>query len=512
MRRRRRRDLVRRRSSTRSTSSARSRSSRSASASRSSTRRSRPRPTASAGARSGSAAARARDGVLRARAVGQRAGRVRARVPRVARARRGGVPRVPARLRARRRDARRGAQKKGFTQRRPARDGPRQQPRQRLLPAAARCSRSPTRAATCAASRRGSSTTTTRCTAKYVNSPESELFKKGDLLYGLDTARQPIAKEDRAVVVEGNTDVIALRQAGLLPVVASMGTALTSAQLRELKRLTNRLFLCFDSDAAGQEATLRGMELAVASRASTCRSSRSRRAPIRPTTRRRSRRSSRGRSAIPCTACGCCTSARATRTRRSPRSATFLASLPGLAGAAGRAAARDRPARPAARDAGGARAGARERTLDRRRLGAAARRGHAARARALAGVAAHPELGSVLAELGPEHFDDPLHRRACAHLLGQEPADGELTPLLAELYALRRRGRASREQTAEQLLLRLRERKLQRELGRTPSDEPTRRPAAGSPKIADGHPRVRVARATIAAPIPGSSIGRASGC
>ena len=100
--------------------------------------------------------------------------------------------------------------------------------------------------------------------AKYVNSPEGELFRKGDLLYGLDTARQAIAREDRAVVVEGNTDVIALRQAGFAPVVASMGTALTEAQLRELARLTKRLFLCFDADAAGQDATLRGMELAVA--------------------------------------------------------------------------------------------------------------------------------------------------------------------------------------------------------------------------------------------------------
>jgi len=98
---------------------------------------------------------------------------------------------------------------------------------------------------------------------KYVNSPESELFKKGDLLYGLDNARQQIAKQDRAVIVEGNTDVLALRQAGFAPVVASMGTALTQNQLRELKRLTKRLFLCFDSDAAGQDATLRGMELAV---------------------------------------------------------------------------------------------------------------------------------------------------------------------------------------------------------------------------------------------------------
>ena len=72
--------------------------------------------------------------------------------------------------------------------------------------------------------------------AKYVNSPEGELFRKGDLLYGLDRARAPIAKQEFAVVVEGNTDVLALRQAGVEPVVASMGTALTDRQLKELAR------------------------------------------------------------------------------------------------------------------------------------------------------------------------------------------------------------------------------------------------------------------------------------
>ena len=83
--------------------------------------------------------------------------------------------------------------------------------------------------------------------------------------------------------------------------------------------------------------------------------------------------------------------------------------------------------------------------------------------RALAGIAANPELMPYLAELGPEHFDDELHRRARAHLLGDEPADGALTPLLAELYAL-----ADEESltalTTEQLLLRLKERQLQRQL------------------------------------------------
>ena len=99
---------------------------------------------------------------------------------------------------------------------------------------------------------------------KYVNSPEGDLFKKGSLLYGLHLARNAISKQDRAAVVEGNTDVIALRQAGFEPVVASMGTALTERQLKELGTLTRKLFLCFDADAAGQDATLRGMELAAA--------------------------------------------------------------------------------------------------------------------------------------------------------------------------------------------------------------------------------------------------------
>ena len=99
---------------------------------------------------------------------------------------------------------------------------------------------------------------------KYVNSPEGDLFHKGSILYGLHLARAAISKQDRAAVVEGNTDVIALRQAGFEPVVASMGTALTERQLRELGRLTRKIYLCFDADAAGQEATLRGMELAAA--------------------------------------------------------------------------------------------------------------------------------------------------------------------------------------------------------------------------------------------------------
>jgi len=98
---------------------------------------------------------------------------------------------------------------------------------------------------------------------KYVNTPETELFHKSAVLYGLHLARTAIAKQERAVVVEGNTDVIALRQVQFEPVIASMGTALTERQLKELQRLTRRVYLCFDADAAGEEATLRGMELAT---------------------------------------------------------------------------------------------------------------------------------------------------------------------------------------------------------------------------------------------------------
>ena len=84
-----------------------------------------------------------------------------------------------------------------------------------------------------------------------------------ELLYGLHLARARSRSRTARSSSRGNTDVIALRQAGLEPVVASMGTALTERQLKELARLTKRVFLCFDADAAGEDATLRGMELAL---------------------------------------------------------------------------------------------------------------------------------------------------------------------------------------------------------------------------------------------------------
>ena len=86
--------------------------------------------------------------------------------------------------------------------------------------------------------------------------------------------------------------MLALRQAGFEPVVASMGTALTERQLKELARLTTRLYLCFDADAAGQDATLRGMELAEQEIHGERRLA-ARRAPTPPTIRRRSSGSSR---------------------------------------------------------------------------------------------------------------------------------------------------------------------------------------------------------------------------
>ncbi|HAX68587.1 MAG TPA: DNA primase, partial [Anaerolineae bacterium] len=97
---------------------------------------------------------------------------------------------------------------------------------------------------------------------KFLNSPETPVFSKGRLLYGLDRARKPIRAADQAVIVEGYLDVIALHQAGYENVVSPMGTALTEDQLRLLKRLTRRIVLALDPDTAGQKAVLRGLEAA----------------------------------------------------------------------------------------------------------------------------------------------------------------------------------------------------------------------------------------------------------
>ena len=101
---------------------------------------------------------------------------------------------------------------------------------------------------------------------KYLNSPETVLYHKSEALFGLDRAKASAAKIDRLFVVEGYTDVIALVQAGVTNVVASMGTAFTEEQLKRLTRHTRNLFLCFDADAAGLGAMNRALELAQSQR------------------------------------------------------------------------------------------------------------------------------------------------------------------------------------------------------------------------------------------------------
>jgi DNA primase len=97
---------------------------------------------------------------------------------------------------------------------------------------------------------------------KFLNSPQTPIFDKGRLLYGLDQARKAIRAQDQVVIVEGYLDVIALHQAGFTNVVSPMGTALTEHQLYLLKRYSRRMVLALDPDAAGDKATLRGLEIA----------------------------------------------------------------------------------------------------------------------------------------------------------------------------------------------------------------------------------------------------------
>jgi DNA primase len=97
---------------------------------------------------------------------------------------------------------------------------------------------------------------------KYLNSPQTPLFDKGSALFGLDKAKQGIRLAGEAVIVEGYTDVLMAHQFGIDNVVAQMGTALTEAQLKLLKRYTQRFVLALDSDVAGDQATLRGLDVA----------------------------------------------------------------------------------------------------------------------------------------------------------------------------------------------------------------------------------------------------------
>jgi DNA primase catalytic core len=294
---------------------------------------------------------------------------------------------------------------------------------------------------------------------KYVNSPESELFRKSNVLYGLNLARPAISKEDRALVVEGNTDVIALRQAGVLPVVASMGTALTEAQLKELGRLTRRLFLCFDSDAAGEDATLRGMELASKQGFDV-------RVVGLPSGKDPADDPTGFEAHL-----GAAESYPVHRVRlildRTPdRQLAYLAVQEFLNGI---------PELPERHDAWRLANDRLGLTVQLRATGGSAGVGTPVSSkmidaderlerRVLAGCVAHPDLVRLLAELTPEHFDSERNRRMRAHLVEESGGDDrELVELIAELDAVAA-AEAIDEQTAKELLLRLRERHLRREL------------------------------------------------
>ena len=298
--------------------------------------------------------------------------------------------------------------------------------------------------------------------AKYVNSPEGELFRKGDLLYGLDRGRTAIAREERALIVEGNTDVLALRQAGLGPVVASMGTALTERQLKELSRLTRKLYLCFDADAAGEAATLRGMDLAAAQGFDV------RVVALPPGTDPAD--AAEGFEDRLATAESYVVYRVRLELERAPdRQEAFVHAREVLSRfedsperqQALRLVA-DRLDLPRETQAGLVpRRGARGATpeVSPKLLGA----GDRLERDALAGIAAHPDLRDVLAGVSPDHFDSDLHRRAREHLLEPGDADRELVQLLAELDA-RAAAEGIDEATTKELLLNLHERKLRREL------------------------------------------------
>jgi DNA primase len=294
---------------------------------------------------------------------------------------------------------------------------------------------------------------------KYVNSPESELFHKSNLLYGLNLARPAITKEDRALVVEGNPDVIALRQAGLQPVVASMGTALTEQQLRELARLTTRAFLCFDADAAGEDATLRGMELALRQGFDV-------RVVALPQGKDPADDPAGFEERLGAAEAYAVHRVRLELDRARDRQHAYLRVQDVLNGI---------PESPERHDAWRLANDRLGLTVQLRAAGGAASAGTAASPRmidagerlerdALAGCVAHPELVRLLAELTPEHFDDELHRQMRAHLIEKTASvETELVPLLAELDA-RAAAEAIDEATGKELLLRLRERHLRREL------------------------------------------------
>lgn len=102
---------------------------------------------------------------------------------------------------------------------------------------------------------------TDKSVAKYVNSPQSEIYDKSNTLYGLYQAKSAITKQDRCILVEGYADVISMHQAGIKNVVASSGTSLTKGQIRLIKRFTENVTIIYDGDTAGIHAALRGIDL-----------------------------------------------------------------------------------------------------------------------------------------------------------------------------------------------------------------------------------------------------------
>jgi DNA primase len=296
---------------------------------------------------------------------------------------------------------------------------------------------------------------------KYVNTSETELFHKSAILYGLHLARTAIAKQERAVVVEGNTDVIALRQAGFEPAVASMGTALTQRQLQELQRLTRRLYLCFDADAAGEDATLRGMELAI-----------SRGFDVRVVTLPKGQdpadapqgfeaRLAKAESYV-------LYRVRLELERTADRQEAYARVEKILQANEDSPAWQDalrlvstRLSLPKETLAGLTPRGG-VRTLNEELSPRMLERDERLESSVLAACVAHPALVKLLAELSPEHFDSTVHRQFRRELI-EGVAASELTELRAELDA-----RAARdgidERTGHQLMLNLRERRLRREL------------------------------------------------
>jgi DNA primase len=293
---------------------------------------------------------------------------------------------------------------------------------------------------------------------KYVNTQESELFHKSAVVYGLDKARSAIAKQDRACVVEGNADVIALRQARFEPVVACMGTALTEQQLRELGRLTRRLWLAFDGDAAGESAALRGMELAVAQGFDV--NVVALPVGVDPADDP-SDFEARLRTAEPYVLYR----VRIEMDRADDREAGFRRAKEILDGFP------EGPDKLAAQrlvtDRVGTTVQFRTGAIPSARAAANAPRVVDAATRlersALAGALVHERLRPLLESLTPEHFYEPVHRELRAHIVDGTPLEGEALALLAELDA-RADAEGIDDPTGEELLWRLRERELRREL------------------------------------------------